>query len=110
MQMKTNDLKELVLARPDLEIVPIVSEDVACGDYGWTVASVHRCSIEDIAVSSIDDTQFLVYSRDQDNFVDNYWDRYEGDELSDDEVERKAKDEYESLPWEEVILLWVDAY
>ena len=110
MQMKTNDLKELVLARPDLEIVPIVSEDATCSDYGWTVASASRCSIEKIANSSINDELLMVYSRDEDDFLDSYWSHYEGDELSDDEIERKAKDEYESLPWEEVILLWVDAY
>ena len=110
MRMNTNDLKELVLARPDLEIVPIVSEDATCGDYGWTVSSVARCSIEKVANSSIKDELFLVYSRDEEDFLDSYLCHYEGDELSDDDIEQKAKEEYESLPWEEVILLWVDAY
>jgi hypothetical protein len=108
--MNTNNLKELVLASPNLEIVPIVSEDVTCGDYDWTVSNVSRCSIEKVATSSINDEQFLIYGNDEDDFLDSYLCHYEGDELSDDEIEQKAKEEYENLPWEEVILLWVDAY
>lgn len=108
--MKTNDLKELALARPDLEITPIVSEDAGCGDYSWTVASISRCSIEKVASSSINDEKFLIYDDDLDNFVDDYFAHYDDIGLSDDEIEQKAREEYENLPWEETILIYVDAY
>ena len=106
--MKTNDLKELVTARPDLEITPFVSEDVTCPDYRWSVGYARNCSIDKIATSSIDDERLLIYSEDEDDFLDAYLCHGEDESLSDDEVYEKAKEEYENLPWEETILLYID--
>ena len=107
-----NGLKKLVLERPDLEITPMVSEDAASPDYAYTMASVGKCSIEKIAMSSINDEKVLTYRTDEDDFVDDYLYQNYGEDsgLTEDELIQKAKDEYENLPWEETILIYIESF
>jgi hypothetical protein len=108
--MKTETLRDLVIARPDLDITPFVSEEASCPDYNWTVASVYKCSIDKLATNPHNDERILVYSNDRDNFIDEYLYRDEDETISDDEAEQLAESAYENLPWKETILLYIEAY
>ena len=108
--MKTADLKTLVLANPELEIVPIVSEDVFVGDYAWSYGSTSSCALARITPDPYDEEHMLQYDDGDCVFIEEYFDHIEAIDFDEAEMEKLAKEEYEKLPWQDVILLYIDSY
>lgn len=110
MRVETNNIKDLILERPDLEITPLVSDDATSGDYPCMVGEIGKCYIDKIAQSPINDEKLLIYREDEHDFIADYMDETDDYGMSDAEFEAQAKAAYEAIDWKETILIFVDSY
>lgn len=110
MRVETNNIKDLILERPDLEITPLVSDDATSGNYPWMMGKISRCYIDKIAESPINDEKLLIYGEDEDDFISDYMDETDDYGMSDTKFEAQAKAAYEAIEWKETILIFVDSY
>ena len=101
------ELRQLIIDNPELEIVPFCSDEASSMDYAWSVGSLYRCSVDEWCASDLDEERVLVKSRDYSDYADDYIDAYSSDDgdPSDEDIETA----YEKLEWKKSILIWIDS-
>lgn len=99
-------LRELILANPDLDIVPFVGEEMCYGDYPYVMGSVTKCSIESFAISPYDFGRVLLEQTDFEDFADRYCFEHGRDESIHEEDIESA---FRGLAWHKAIMIWVDS-
>jgi len=94
----SSKLKELIIARPDLEIVPFCSEECGGAD-GYMMGEVSRCSIEHIAFEAPwDDEMVMIKSESEEYFHDWTWDSDDVyAQMSDADAEELIADKYKNI-------------
>lgn len=109
---QTQEFLELVKQNPDLPIVPMVDSDVCCGDdYSWWLGSFGSARIDEyVSIEMYGECRF--FTKDEQPEIEEYifdkiCDEWEGDELSDKEVEQKAHEQAEKLPWVKAIIVYI---
>lgn len=100
--MKNNFQKFLDLVRenPSLEVIPIVDSDVVAEGYCWWYGAWGNCQIGE----SIH-TKDGVYTRE-----DYYWEVLRsvlGDEAVADMDDEEEQKQYEALPWQKAIIVYI---
>ena len=107
----TKKLKEMILEYPDLPLVVFAGEDSNIGDYTWMCCTDVRVKKGEILICNGPNDELLYTDRSdlRDDVEEAVYDEHEGDEMSDEElekvVEQKMK-EYEEY-WTDCILLYV---
>lgn len=101
------ELRQLILDNPELEIFPLCSEEASNPDFGWCGARLYKCSVDEWTISDLDEERILLKSTDYSDFEDDYIDAHatEDGEPSDEEI----KTAYEGLEWTKAILIWIDS-
>lgn len=113
-QNNIGNLLELVKENPELEIVPMVSDEIGGTDYKYYLGAWGTAEIDE--AYHLDDR---IYFRSEDEgelyegYADNiYLDDFPSQKiLSDDEIERideKAVKLVKGLPWEKVIVVKIE--
>lgn len=105
--MKSKDnLRDLIIENPNLEVIPFISEDASCCDYLYTVGSIGHSRIDEYVQDPYNEEHFLMKSQDFDDFSDNYCNHYEHPNVPDKTIEEA----YDKLDWEKAIFVWIEAY
>ena len=100
MKNKFRKFLDLVRENPGLEVIPIVCSDVVAEEYCWWYGAWGKCRIGECI-----HTKDGVYTRE-----DYYWEVLrsvfgaEAVAAMDDEEERR---QYEALPWQKVITVYI---
>lgn len=109
LKAKNGDFLKLVRDNPDLPIVAMVDNEVCGGDdYGWWLGSFGRAEVTEYTVAAMDDGRVITRGN-QDEAEEYFANKIldENPELSDDEVEKRAHEEVEALPWVKAIMVWI---
>lgn len=112
LKTKHGDFLRLVKENPDLPIVPMVDSEIVAEDgYNYWLGSFGRASVNSyVCIDYYGDSRF--YTKDEQDAVEEYLadkiiDEWEGEELSDEEVDKMAHEQAESLPWVKAIIVWI---
>lgn len=111
MNSITQDLRKLIIENPELKIIPFVSEDAVCSDYGYTIARVSRAYVDSYIQSPFDDEQILIKKKDYELYEEGFLEATDIDSDYDgniDDTEIRAA--YEALDWKRAILFFVESY
>ena len=102
---------ELVKENPDLPIKTFISGECHDEDACWFVGDIYRCEVAEIAEY---EPTYAYASRcytkeDIDEIIEDMFERIADDyeDLSNEEIEKIAKEKAEGLEWQKVILIYV---
>ena len=109
MNKVLQQLAELMKERPDLSVVPMVEDGIACDDtYQWWRGGFERVAIEKYYEL---DERIVFYSSDVWDLVSDVLSYDEQDELGrmsgDEAAEKAAWEKINALHWKEAIILYI---
>lgn len=106
------ELLKLVQENPELPIVPMVNSEIVADDgYNWWLGSFGHSVVDSYAcVEYYGDDRF--FTKDEQDLIEEYFAEKiiyedENEELSDEEVEKRAHEQAESLPWKKAIIVYI---
>lgn len=107
----TKQLLDLIIKNPDLPILPMVDSKIVAEDgYNWWLGSFGQSSIDEYVYTEYhgDNRYFMKSEQDliEEYIAEDVID-CEGENLSDEEIEKRAHEIAEALPWKKAILVWI---
>lgn len=106
-------LKNLIIDNPDIEIIPLVDEDLYHPDYGYSIGGLGSVWVDEYYCH---DDKFYIKTRDCEDLQHSieeeiYLDRYPNMDVLSDEEARVIEIETESLvttlPWTKAIFMFI---
>lgn len=107
----TKELLQLVRENPDLPILPMVDSEIVAEDgYNWWLGSFGHSSIDEFVCTEYHgDNRY--FRKEEQDLIEEYIAEdvidCEGENLSDEEIEKRAHEIAEALPWKKAILVWI---
>lgn len=102
---------ELVKENPDLPIKTFISGECHDEDACWFAGDIYRCEVTEIAEyqPTYADASRYYTKEDIDEIIEDMFERIADDyeDLSNEEIEKIAKEKAEGLEWQKVILVYV---
>lgn len=107
----TKELLELIRQNPDLPILPMVDSEIVAEDgYNWWLGSFGHSSIDEYVLTEYHGEE-RYFRRDEQDLIEEYIAEdvidCESENLSDEEIEKRAHEIAEALPWKKAILVWI---
>lgn len=110
-QENIQNLIKLASENPDLKIIPMVDTEVCSSDDfsywagNWSSAELDECycSNERIYFRSSDEESFI------DKYIDDLSNEPEYKEMNDENIYKIAEAKVNNLPWEKVIVVYINA-
>lgn len=111
MQKQNENIEKLIQLtkdNPEIEIVPMVNYEVCCGDeFRYWLGSWGEPRLDEIYR-----TEDYIYfkSTNYDHLIDNAMDDidFSDEALTDEEMEKKAKERVNGYKWEKCIAIYID--
>ncbi len=96
-------LRDLILANPDLPLVPFCSEECGNPDYGIVMCEFRWCRVDEWAVSPYNKER-IVFKSDE---FEEFWEVAECDRY-EDVSEEQARSVWDAIEWQKAIIVEID--
>lgn len=103
-------IRQLIIDNPELEIVPFVGGECGNPDYAWVLSEFKRARVDEFATSPYSEERIHFKSDGwSGNFKEDFYDndsKDRGGEIPDKEIIQA----FEDLEWQKAIIIYIDAY
>lgn len=104
-QSKIEVLLKLIKENPDLEILPMVDNEVGNSDYSFNLGSWGKASVEDYYIG-----EELIYFKSEERLEEDVYCRLENENpsWSDEYLEEQLEKEMAEIEWQKAIVVYIN--
>ena len=107
-----NNLKELVKLineNPDLPVIPMVNNEVCCGNEGYWMATFGNCDINECTLIEMNGETRICFSEDIEEIKNYFYQQIENmNDVKPDEKQKLLDEKIQNIEWTKVIIVCME--